>query len=97
MSIWSNVVNVSNVILQSGIKRLLMGAGLGLTSGAVVLVVFNYYLTKFINAFDMIDSDYIGLLGLMGVDKAVSMIVGAYVIRLTILSTRLSIRAKSHE
>lgn len=74
-----------------------MGAGLGLTSGAVVLVVFNYYLTKFINAFDMIDSDYIGLLGLMGVDKAVSMIVGAYVIRLTILSTRLSIRAKPHE
>lgn len=97
MSIWSNVVNVGNVILHSGIKRLLMGAGLGLTSGAVVLVVFNYYLTKFINAFDMIDSDYIGLLGLMGVDKAVSMIVGAYVIRLTILSTRLSIRAKSHE
>lgn len=97
MSIWSNVVNVSNVILHSGIKRLLMGAGLGLTSGAVVLVVFNYYLTKFINAFDMIDSDYIGLLGLMGVDKAVSMIVGAYVIRLTILSTRLSIRAKPHE
>ena len=97
MSIWSNVVNVGNVILHSGIKRLLMGAGLGLTSGAVVLVVFNYYLTKFINAFDMIDSDYIGLLGLMGVDKAVSMIVGAYVIRLTILSTRLSIRAKPHE
>ncbi|WP_338755269.1 DUF2523 family protein [Moraxella lincolnii] len=97
MSIWSNVVNVGNVILHSGIKRLLLGAGLGLTSGAVVLVVFNYYLTKFINAFDMIDSDYIGLLGLMGVDKAVSMIVGAYVIRLTILSTRLSIRAKSHE
>lgn len=97
MSIWSNVVNVGNVILHSGIKRLLLGAGLGLTSGAVVLVVFNYYLTKFINTFDMIDSDYIGLLGLMGVDKAVSMIVGAYVIRLTILSTRLSIRAKSHE
>ena len=97
MSIWSNVVNVSYVILHSGIKRLLLGAGLGLTSGAVVLVVFNYYLTKFINTFDMIDSDYIGLLGLMGVDKAVSMIVGAYVIRLTILSTRLSIRAKSHE
>lgn len=97
MSIWSNVVNVGNVILHSGIKRLLLGAGLGLTSGAVVLVVFNYYLTKFINAFDMIDSDYIGLLGLMGVDKAVSMIVGAYVIRLTILSTRLGIRAKSHE
>ena len=97
MSIWSNVVNVGNVILHSGIKRLLLGAGLGLTSGAVVLVVFNYYLTKFINAFDMIDSDYIGLLGLMGVDKAVSMIVGAYVIRLTILSTRLGIRVKSHE
>lgn len=97
MSIWSNVVNVANVILHSGIKRLLLGAGLGLTSGAVVLVVFNYYLTKFINTFDMIDSDYIGLLGLMGVDKAVSMIVGAYVIRLTILSTRLGIRAKSHE
>lgn len=97
MSIWSNVVNVGNVILHSGIKRLLLGAGLGLTSGAVVLVVFNYYLTKFINTFDMIDSDYIGLLGLMGVDKAVSMIVGAYVIRLTILSTRLGIRAKSHE
>ena len=83
MSIWSNVVNVGNVILHSGIKRLLLGAGLGLTSGAVV--------------FDMIDSDYIGLLGLMGVDKAVSMIVGAYVIRLTILSTRLGIRVKSHE
>lgn len=97
MSIWSNVVNVGNVILHSGIKRLLLGAGLGLTSGAVVLVVFNYYLTKFINVFDMIDSDYIGLLGLMGVDKAVSMIVGAYVIRLTILSTRLGIRVKSHE
>lgn len=97
MSIWNSVVAVGNVILHSGVKRLLLGAGLGLTSGAVVLVVFNYYLTKFINAFDMIDSDYIGLLGLMGVDKAVSMIVGAYVIRLTILSTRLSLRAKSYE
>ena len=97
MSFFGNLYNVGNMIVKGGLKRLLLGAGVGLTSGAVILVIFNYYLTMMVSSFDALDADYIGLLGLMGVDKAVSIVVGAYAVRLTLLSARLSLRKRGSD
>lgn len=92
-SFFTNLKAVLDIVLSAGLKRVLVGAGVGLVTGAVMLVVFNYYVTMLVNEFQAIDSSYVGLLGLMGVDKAVSIIIGAYAVRLTILvNMRLGLR-----
>nr|WP_315043009.1 DUF2523 family protein [uncultured Moraxella sp.] len=85
-SFFDGLFNLSKIILAGGLKRLLMGAGFGVFTGTIFLSVFNYFLSILIGEFGNL-GEYVGLLGIMGLGKAISVIIGAYVVRLTILST----------
>lgn len=77
--------------LISGLgRRVLIGAGLGLASGAITLQVINYYIGQI--------QAQAGLLGAMasilhigGLDKAISIIIGACVIRASLSAVKLSL------
>lgn len=71
-------------------KRVLVGAGLGLASGAIVLTVVNYYVGKITAQAGALGS-MAGILHLAGMDKAISIIIGAVVVRATLQSTKLSL------
>jgi hypothetical protein len=71
------------------IKQALLGAGLGILSGAFVLTLVNQYINEAVTSMSSIGSVG-GLMGLAGLDVALSIVIGAVVCRATISS--LSIR-----
>lgn len=83
--------NIFDIVVKAGIKKALAGAGIALTSMSFVLVIFNYFVTKLFESISLLDDDLVNLFGLFGVDKALSIVVGAYTIRLMILSSKLAI------
>lgn len=76
---------------SSFLKQALLGAGLGLLSGAFVLTLVNQYINQAVSSMSSIGS-VAGLMGLAGLDVALSIVIGAVVCRATIssLSIRLS-------
>lgn len=80
-------------LLGSAFKKVLVGAGLGLVSGGTVLLVVNYYVAKIVSQAGALGT-MAGILHLAGVDKAISIIIGAIVIRATIAATKLSLIKK---
>lgn len=71
-------------------KRVLVGAGLGLASGAIALAVANYYISKIVAQAGAL-GQMAAILHLAGMDKAISIIIGAVIVRATIQSTKLSL------
>lgn len=71
-------------------KRVLVGMGLGLASGAVVLTVINYYINKIVMSASRL-GDMAAILHLGGMDVAVSIIIGAVIVRATIGATKVSL------
>lgn len=77
--------------LLSGLaRRVLVGAGLGIATGAITLTVINYYIGK-IQAQASALGDMASILSLGGLDTAISIIIGACVVRATLVSTKISI------
>ncbi len=76
---------------SSFLKQALLGAGLGLLSGVFVLTLVNQYIGQAVTSMSSIGS-VAGLMGLAGLDVALSIVIGAVVCRATIssLSVRLS-------
>lgn len=68
----------------------LTGMGLGLVSGSVTLVVINYYIGK-ITAQAGFLGDMAAILHLGGMDTAISIVIGAIVVRATLLASKLSL------
>lgn len=75
---------------SSFIKQALLGAGLGLVTSTVILTMVNKYISTAINNMSSIGS-MAGLMGLSGLDVALSIIIGAIVCRATISSLTTSI------
>lgn len=74
----------------SAIKKLLVGAGLGIATGAIVLTVINYYISKIQQQAGIL-GDMAGIAHLGGLDVAISIIVGAIVVRASLLATKVFI------
>ncbi len=68
----------------SAIKQLLTGAGLGLASSVVVKTILNMYIDRALNGLGGVQVS--GLLAIGGLDVAISVIIGALIMRATILS-----------
>lgn len=77
-------------ILTKGFKKILLGLGVTVLSSAVISTVLNSYISKAIAAASSTDHTYLGLLGISGVDKAISIIVGALIAKATLVAYNAS-------
>lgn len=68
----------------------LTSLGIGFASGAITLVVVNYYIGKIVAQAGFL-GDMAAILHLGGLDKAVSIIIGAIVIRTSLAASKLSL------
>ena len=72
--------------------KVLVGAGVTIVSGAVINIVLTTYINKAIAASSQINSTYLGLLSISGLDHAISIIIGALIARATLLAANLSFK-----
>lgn len=79
-------------LLSNFAKKVLLGAGVTIVSGAVINIVLTTYINKAIAASSQIDSTYLGLLSISGLDHAISIIIGALIARATLLAANLSFK-----
>lgn len=79
-------------LLSNFAKKVLLGAGVTIISGAVINIVLTTYINKAIAASSQIDSTYLGLLSISGLDHAISIIIGALIARATLLAANLSFK-----
>jgi hypothetical protein len=77
-------------LLSNFSKKVLMGAGVTLISGAVFNIILSTYINKAISASSSINPTYLGLLSISGLDHAISIIIGALVARATLMAANLS-------
>ncbi|MHA3890875.1 DUF2523 family protein [Acinetobacter sp. GXMZU3951] len=77
-------------LLSNFAKKVLLGAGVTLITGAVINVILTAYINKALNATNQIDQTYLGLLSISGLDHAISIIIGALVARATLLAANIS-------
>lgn len=71
-------------------KKILVGLGVGLASGLITLQVINYYIDQIQQQAGMLGA-MASILHLGGLDKAISVIIGACVIRATLSAVKLSL------
>lgn len=79
-------------LLSNFAKKVLLGAGVTIVSGAVINIILTTYINKAILASNQIDSTYLGLLSISGLDHAISIIIGALIARATLLAANLSFK-----
>ena len=79
-------------LLSNFAKKVLVGAGVTIVSGAVINIILTTYINKAISASNQIDSTYLGLLSISGLDHAISIIIGALIARATLLAANLSFK-----
>ena len=79
-------------LLSNFAKKVLIGAGVTIVSGAVINIILTTYINKAISATNQIDSTYLGLLSISGLDHAISIIIGALIARATLLAANLSFK-----
>jgi len=77
---------------KTGIKSLLAGAGIGLAATGISLIVINYFISKIVQSTGSIGYGVAGLFGIAGLDKALSIIIGAYVLKAMLQQGSLSFR-----
>ena len=86
--------SLTSWLLSNFAKKVLVGAGVTIVSGAVINIVLTTYINKAIAASSQIDSTYLGLLSISGLDHAISIIIGALVARATLLAANISFTKK---
>jgi hypothetical protein len=79
-------------LLSNFAKKVLMGAGVTLISGAVFNAILLAYINKAISASSSINPTYLGLLSISGLDHAISIIIGALVARATLMAANVSFK-----
>lgn len=86
------LILVAGWLLESAIKKLLLGAGLAVVSMAVIQTYFDSYLQKAINQTGSMDNWILGLIALAKLDVCMSIIIGAVVARVAISSASLGLK-----
>lgn len=81
---------ILNFFASSFLKQVLVGAGLSLVSGAFVLTMVNQYISSAQSNMSGF-GQYAGLMGLAGLDTALSILVGALVFRATVASLKIAL------
>ncbi len=71
-------------------KKVLLGAGVSLVTGAVIETILNAYISKAMAMSSQLNPSYLGLLSISGLDKAISIIIGALVARSAIMAAQVS-------
>lgn len=71
------------------LSKLLKGAGISLVSGTLILGVINYLINTFISDFFVV-GDLAALVGVSGLDQAVSIVISAIIARAMISSANIS-------
>lgn len=78
------IYKVGQSLLEIGIKKLLIGAGLGLATYASVSTLLDKLISDANNSLVSGDIKILSIVGLTGIDVALSLILSACVIRATI-------------
>lgn len=78
-------------LLNIGIKRALMGAGLGIVSYSGVSSVLDSMITQTFSQIQGADPIALAVLGMSGMDTALSMVISAVLVRATIFGAGLSL------
>lgn len=78
---------VGTNLLTISIKKALLGAGLGLATYEGLTTLFDSMMTQAMNSLKYGDSKVLAIVGITGIDVALSVIVSACVIRATIASS----------
>lgn len=81
--------NIGLSLLDIGIKRLLLGAGLGLVSYTTLKTIFDSMIEKALQSMNSGLDIALSFLGLSGLDTALSIVISAMFIRVTILSAQV--------
>lgn len=87
-----------DIVLHGSLKKVFLGAGIGLVSSLISFTVINYYIGKLVNhlsnfgQFGQFGNALIALFGIAGLDVAFSIIIGAYVVKFTIKKANLSLK-----
>lgn len=84
-------LSIGQTLLSIGIKKALMGAGLGLASYAGLSVMLDSIITKATLQMQGGSAIALSFLGMSGMDTALSMIMSAVLVRATIFSASLSL------
>lgn len=88
----SILFGLTSWLLSNFAKKVLLGAGVTIVSGTVINIILTTYINKAISASNQIDSTYLGLLSISGLDHAISIIIGALIARATLLAANLSFK-----
>ena len=83
--------NIGQSLLSIGIKKALMGAGLGLASYAGLSAMLDSIITKATLEMQGGSAIALSFLGMSGMDTALSMIMSAVLVRATIFGASLSL------
>ena len=83
--------NIGQGLLSISIKQALAGAGLGLVSYAGLSTMLDKMINDAVAQMQGADAVALAMLGISGMDTALSMVLSAALVRATIFSTKLSL------
>jgi hypothetical protein len=90
MSLKTLLVGVADLTLSKAGKSILKGLGLGIFSSAVVLTLFNQLISYAQTEWGRMSADVLQILGLANIDYGLSIIVGACVLKITLMINKVS-------
>lgn len=86
---WRILYNVLDLFANNSARALLTSLGIGLVSATAVSVLLSQYIDTALSQASTMP--LLGLLGLFGIDKALSILLGAVLTRASIEASKLSI------
>jgi hypothetical protein len=90
MSLKTLLVGVADLTLSKAGKSILKGLGLGMFSSAIVLTLFNQLISYAQTEWGRMSADVLQILGLANIDYGLSIIVGACVLKITLMINKIS-------
>lgn len=88
------LISIVTWLCGSLVSRLLIGAGLGLGVSAFMINFLNYYINGATQQLSGGSATVLAFIGLSGVDKGLSIILGALVTRVTLSSMKIGLIKK---
>lgn len=90
MSLKSLLVSVADKTLSKTGSSVLKGLGLGMFSSAIVLTLFNQLISHAQSEWGKLSADTLQILALANIDYGLSIIVGACVLKITLMVNKIS-------